>query len=524
MAAGDLLKVVAPSFGAATVTLTGVNGTNPTLYTDSYLTTTVANPFTVASLAATTVFVPQGSYTLSVKVAGVEGADVRAGTTLNFVAAGQGQQATFDYSALDNRTGGVWTALTPVSIRPGPGPFSAFFGDSIGAGTGASNFAYAFMPQALQMVGGFVGRYDSIQSGVAGNTSAQVLARMDATLALGPQVAVILIGTNDAAQSVPVATFAANVTAMVRKCKARGVPVILCPAPPRAASATSAQHTFTQAYAWWIRLNAPSLGCELAETHNVLVDVTNTNGAMLSTYDSGDGTHPNDAGHQKMAVEVAKALKRLTARVSPYAVVGAPGIFNVLGDTLNARAAVIGTGWFEQGGGTGTAPTYSFVNDTSSQLVAGRWAQMDFDGTASGGVRRLASSVTAGASTFAVGDLILATAKFQIEDTSGTWQTDVVAHNATATFTAVNQSAAAIPNGSAGTGCAGVLNAAGFYDFQVAFVFPVPAATTQILPWYSLTVPTGKHYKMRVGELGLVNLTLAGLNTQFNWGTAPVNG
>jgi hypothetical protein len=284
------------------------------------------------------------------------------------------------------------------------------------------------MPQALQMVGGFVGRYDSIQSGVAGNTSAQVLARMDATLALGPQVAVILIGTNDAAQSVPVATFAANVTAMVRKCKARGVPVILCPAPPRAASATSAQHTFTQAY------------------------------------------------------------------------------------------------WFEQGGGTGTAPTYSFVNDTSSQLVAGRWAQMDFDGTASGGVRRLASSVTAGASTFAVGDLILATAKFQIEDTSGTWQTDVVAHNATATFTAVNQSAAAIPNGSAGTGCAGVLNAAGFYDFQVAFVFPVPAATTQILPWYSLTVPTGKHYKMRVGELGLVNLTLAGLNTQFNWGTAPVNG
>jgi hypothetical protein len=272
------------------------------------------------------------------------------------------------------------------------------------------------------------------------------------------------------------------------------------PRPTARCSATSAQHTFTQAYAWWIRLNAPSLGCELAETHNVLVDVTNTNGAMLSTYDSGDGTHPNDAGHQKMAVEVAKALKRLTARVSPYAIVGAPGIFNVFGDTLNARAAVIGTGWFEQGGGTGTAPTYSFVNDTSSQLVAGRWAQMDFDGTASGGVRRLASSVTAGASTFAVGDLILATAKFQIEDTSGTWQTDVVAHNATATFTAVNQSAAAIPNGSAGTGCAGVLNAAGFYDFQVAFVFPVPAATTQILPWYSLTVPTGKHYKMRVGE------------------------
>jgi lysophospholipase L1-like esterase len=444
-------------------------------------------------------------------------------TAVNF---GEGYWLSTDSGEYDYSDGTQWLvgAGTPTGDRTGPGSFAVFFGDSIAVGTGASNFAYAFMPQALQMVGGFVGRYDSIQSGQAGQTSAQVLARMDTTLALNPQVAVILVGTNDAAQSIPVATFAANVTAMVRKCKARGIPVILCPPPPRAAAATSAQHTFTQAYAWWIRLNAPSLGCEIAETHNVLVDVTNTNGAMLSTYDSGDATHPNDAGHQKMAVEVAKALKRLTARTTPYAIVGAPGIFNVLGDPLNARAAVIGTGWFEQGGGTGTAPTYSFVNDTSSQLVAGRWAQMDFDGTSSGGVRRLASSVTAGASTFAVGDLILATAKFQIEDTSGTWQTDVVAHNATATFTAVNQSASAIPNGSAGTGCAGVVNSAGFYDFQVAFVFPVPAATTQIIPWYSLTVPTGKHYKMRVGELGLVNLTLAGLSTQFNWGTAPVNG
>jgi hypothetical protein len=156
MAAGDLLKVVAPSFGAATVTLTGVNGTNPTLYTDSYLTTTVSNPFTVASLGSTTVFVPQGSYILSVKVAGVEGADVRAGATLPYVAAGQGGQATFDYSGLDNRNGGVWVtsattkayglAVGRGNVNVPVGTVANFFGNLLSSGTDTSGCYRLFTP------------------------------------------------------------------------------------------------------------------------------------------------------------------------------------------------------------------------------------------------------------------------------------------------------------------------------------------------------------------------------------------
>jgi hypothetical protein len=63
MAAGDYLKVVAPSFGAATVTVTGVNGTNPTLYTNEYLTTTVVEPVHGGFAGLETVYVPRGSYT-----------------------------------------------------------------------------------------------------------------------------------------------------------------------------------------------------------------------------------------------------------------------------------------------------------------------------------------------------------------------------------------------------------------------------------------------------------------------------
>jgi hypothetical protein len=126
MAAGDYLKVVAPSFGAATVTVTGVNGTNPTLYTNEYLTATVSNPFTVASLASQSVYVPRGSYTLSVLVNSAEGADTRKGTTVPLTFAGQNTQSTFDYSNLDYRTGGAWVsggskgALAGLSVGKGP--------------------------------------------------------------------------------------------------------------------------------------------------------------------------------------------------------------------------------------------------------------------------------------------------------------------------------------------------------------------------------------------------------------------
>jgi hypothetical protein len=125
MAAGDFLQVVAPSFGAATVTLTGTSGTNPTLYTNEYLTTTVANPFTVATNGTQTVYVPRGSYTLSVLVNGTEGADPRKGATVQLVCTGQNTQAVYDYSTLDYRTGGSWTAgtakaLTGLSVGKGP--------------------------------------------------------------------------------------------------------------------------------------------------------------------------------------------------------------------------------------------------------------------------------------------------------------------------------------------------------------------------------------------------------------------
>jgi hypothetical protein len=302
MAAGDLLKVVAPSFGAATVTLTGVNGTNPTLYTDSYLTTTVTNPFTVASLAATTVFVPQGSYTLSVKVAGVEGADVRAGTTLNFVAAGQGQQATFDYSALDNRTGGVWTVDVNASASGTPtvtikavwplnygvatnsiksnGTNGADLtllgsaGGSSGFTTNANSYGPCLVlgeqtatrkPIGLSVTDSiFNGTTDQMTGPVARATSALGFPhvklskvsetagslttasgrRFRSVVVSGCTHAVIELGTNDGVDTVPKATtLQAALTSMVTWLTGQGIKVWLCTVPPKLNSTTDGYAT-----------------------------------------------------------------------------------------------------------------------------------------------------------------------------------------------------------------------------------------------------------------------------------------
>jgi hypothetical protein len=310
-------------------------------------------------------------------------------------------------------------------------------------------------------------------------------------------------------------------TAMIQQAKAAGLPVIICTVPPRGSSAAAALHQATAAENAWIHFYAPTLGCEIANTYAALVDPTT--GYLAAAYDSGDATHPNGLGHQKMAVEVAKAMKRVNARFAYNLITSVLPSGNLISDPLCAGGTTQPAGWFEWPGGSGTAPTYSLVSDTSGVLPAGRWAQMDFDGTSSGGVRRLSSgSLSTG---FSVGDTLALVCTTQIEDTSGTWQADVVAGTAAVVPTVINQSGAAVSGLATYSRCAGVKNASGFYDIGPSFYpFVVPTGTTSMNMWHSLVVPTGKHYKMRVGCIGVLNLTTLGLagSSVLGWGNATV--
>lgn len=396
----------------------------------------------------------------------------------------------------------------------------AFFGDSITNGSTASNFAYSYMPQALQMVGSLVGRYDSIESGNPSEASAAISARMQAVYDTYTDVhgTVLMAGTNDASTSVPVATYAATMTAAIARARKYG-PVVVCTVPAAGAGASAAVVSLIDSYNWWIKTFAPGLGAVVADTWSAIVDTTT--GTMLSTYNSGDDVHPNNDGHREMAQVVAKAMQTAAGRTVPYGLLTSKMASTKLhtSDPLVVGGTTKPASWFEQPGGTGTAPTYSLVSDTSGFLPAGRWSQIDFDAT-SGGTRNHAVGLAAGGAN---GDLLAVCAHIQIEDVSGTWEADCSAGTAGISAIVTN-GGAAITGGSPIGRCAGVPTAtAGIYNIGPIF-WPVTAPTTSsnLALWVQMTLPTGKRVKFRVGCIGVVNLTNMGVAGQFAWGNAPV--
>lgn len=410
-------------------------------------------------------------------------------------------------------------------VRFAPGLLWGFLGDSITNGSTAGNFSYSYSSQAVLMVGGMVARPDSIEAGTAGETTAQMLARLPALLASGVQALVLLGGTNDANQAVSLTTFRTNVTAIVTAAKAAGIPVVLCTVPPRPTSVAVATRTLIDGYNDWLRSVAPSFSCELADAYAVLVDTTT--GGMLAAYDSGDAIHPNGPGHRRIAVEVARAMRRAAGltETSKVGIVRTVSPTNLITDPLVVGGTVRPAGWFEQPGGTGTAPTYSLVSDTSGVLPAGRWAEMDFDATASGGSRKLSSNaVTTG---YAAGDKLLLCAHIQVEDVSGTWMTDVNALTAAVRLYLVNGGTGVpIPPGNtlvANYGVPSQANPAVYNIGPVAMPFTVPAGVTTLNVWMDVQLPTGKRVKARIGCTGLINLTARGSASDFNWAAAMVN-
>lgn len=399
-----------------------------------------------------------------------------------------------------------------------------FGGDSITNGSSATNFAYSYAPQACAMVGTLVARPDSIEAGTPGDTSAQLLARLAGQAAqYGAQATVVMIGTNDVGQGVPLATTTDNITKIVTAAKSWG-PVVLCTIPPRGTSATAAEKQATASINAWIRLNGPSLGCWIADTNRVLADPAT--GDYLAGYDSGDATHPTQSGHAAIAQVVAAAMKRATTRVDPYGLITSAGPGVITSDPLNARTGgVLSGSWYEQPGGTGTAPTYTMVGDTTGRLPAGRWAQMDFDATASGGTRRLAVATSTGTPGFAAGDWVMHCAHVQVEDVSGDWMANVTAGTANAALLLLDQGGAGISGGQAVDFCPGLRDpATGFYNIgPIAFPVHVPAGTTQIIAWHQLTLPTGSHAKLRVGAVGLLNATALGLQALASYASVMVN-
>lgn len=154
----------------------------------------------------------------------------------------------------------------------------------------------------------------SINVGVPGNLTADMLARFQAdVLSRHPSVVVILGGTNDIRQIE--APTIDNINAMAEQASAAGARVVICLIPPQSVSLypTSMDQATTDAHvATWnqqLRTLAASYGYTVVDYHSVLVTADGSQNQSL--FVETDLIHPNANGYNAMWPVLKSALVSL---------------------------------------------------------------------------------------------------------------------------------------------------------------------------------------------------------------------
>lgn len=377
-----------------------------------------------------------------------------------------------------------------------------FIGDSITNGSASSNAVYAFPYQSLYYAGTLHNPTSQrIVSGTPGNTSAQMLARAAADVPASSITGlVILAGTNDAADAnaVSAATFGANITAIIALYP--GKDIIVVTPPPRGSADTPSAGEIQRLidYRAWIQANT-SLGYRVADAYGALTDGAD---ALDAAYDSGDGIHPNNLGHQKIADLVgAQMLASQTARTSMAAALVANSLISnpLFSGTLGGSPS----GWFAgvgSGAATGSASTNTLV--AAPVGASGQAYRMDITAAADSSRRRAASL-----SGFSVGDKLLIAGQVKVTAVSGDWS----AISAAVTGNAVLR----LTNGGSGVDLSTEPLVCAASPRQFAISYTVGAGVSNIVLQTQLAIPNGAHIQADFFEFIPINLTALGLASRI---------
>lgn len=394
-----------------------------------------------------------------------------------------------------------------------PGRRIGFLGDSITNRSSAALSTLAYPDQLIEMLGAGAAPLGagSVLSGHPGFRSDQIEPFMAGNIiAAGCQVVVIEQGVNDAAQGASLSSFATSMLNQLRAARAAGLQIYVMTVLPRGqnASPTAVQNRLIDSYNAWLRLAVPGYGT-LVDVRTALQDPTAAYNRLLPAYDSGDGVHPNSMGHWVMAATLARAMRPTMRRTQ---ILDGFSTFNLVSNPYFFGAS--SAGWYEvvSPAGTGTTPTYSFVTDTSGALAQGMWREMAFAPGATSGTRQYETGISSG---FTAGDTLALTLKAQVEDAGGIWRAISPSGNGTGNI------GVRVVNGVTGAPLAAVpspITGSGFpstpqlYDHGPMWqTFTVPAGTTVLGVRLSVVLPGGASLKVRIGEIGLLNLTAAGM-------------
>jgi len=185
----------------------------------------------------------------------------------------------------------------PAAASASTRPRIVFLGDSLTAGLGLD--VEQSVPSLVQKhldAEGF--KYEVVNAGVSGDTSAGGLRRLDWSLDGDVRILVLELGANDGLRGLPVAQMKENLQTIVQTAKRRGIDVLLTgmEAPPNYGT------TYTSEFRRAFR--------DLAAEERVpfmpfyLYEV-----AGVPTLNIADGIHPNPAGARIVEANLWRSLK-----------------------------------------------------------------------------------------------------------------------------------------------------------------------------------------------------------------------
>jgi acyl-CoA thioesterase-1 len=183
-------------------------------------------------------------------------------------------------------------------------PRIVFLGDSLTAGLGlAVESSYPALLQRRLDEQGY--RYEVVNAGVSGDTSAGGLRRLDWSLAGDVKILVVALGANDGLRGLSPEELKKNLSAILDRASAQGITVILAgmEAPPNFGAEYTQQ--FRDVYA------------ELAKDYKVRFLPFLLHGVAGTTdLNQADGIHPNARGARMVADLVWGSLEPALARPS----------------------------------------------------------------------------------------------------------------------------------------------------------------------------------------------------------------
>jgi acyl-CoA thioesterase-1 len=196
----------------------------------------------------------------------------------------------------------VATAAAVAPPATSPRPRIVFLGDSLTAGLGLPRQqAVPSLIQARLDADGY--RYEVVNAGVSGDTSAGGLRRLDWALEGDVAILVVELGANDGLRGLPVAQMKRNLSEIVARAKERGIAVILTgmEAPPNYGPLYTSE--FRRAFR------------EVADAHDVVLVPFFLEGvAGVPALNNVDGIHPNAAGARVIERTIWSALEPLLDR------------------------------------------------------------------------------------------------------------------------------------------------------------------------------------------------------------------